>query len=53
MKLKSPIDKLATSVLWFRRLDNRSELNGNNRNLNNDNRLRGIAHSQDIYSHGN
>jgi retron-type reverse transcriptase len=40
------IDKLAISILWFRRLgdNNRSGLNGNNRNLDNgNNRVRGIA----------
>jgi len=35
---------MAISVLWFRDLDNMSELNDNNRNLNYDNRMRGIAH---------
>jgi hypothetical protein len=36
-------DKLAMDALWFRNLDNGSDFNGNNRNLNNDNRARGIA----------
>ncbi len=41
------VGNLATSVLWLGRLDNRSQLNGNNRNLNDDNRVRGIALYQD------
>ena len=34
---------MAISALWFRNLDNRSDFNGNNRNLNDDNRARGIV----------
>ena len=46
MKIEAVVKfgKLAKSVLWFRYLGNRSELNGNNRNLNYNNRARGIAH---------
>jgi len=32
-----------TLSAWFRNLDNRSNLNGDNRNLNNGNRVRGMA----------
>ena len=35
--------KLAISVLWLRNPDDDSELDGNNRNLNNDNRAFGMA----------
>lgn len=31
------------AILWLHRLDNRSNLNGNNRNLNNDNNVRGMT----------
>ena len=37
--------KLAKTGLWFDRLDNRSDFNGNNRNLNYDNNARGVLKS--------
>ena len=36
------------SGLWLARLDNNSKVNGNNRNLNNNNRARGMVSCRGI-----
>ena len=48
MKIEAVVifGKLAINVLWFRHPDNDSDLNGNNRDLNNDNRAFGMAFSE-------